>query len=124
MTERMTMQRERSISARFSDASTIEAASDEDMGLLQDGAVDQGLGFSTFHQTCFNAINVLLGVGLLSLPYAMRLYGWLGLVILILLSALTFYTAKLLGEMKLREGPLAYSILGFHGPSCLCDADH
>ena len=140
MTERMTMQRERSISARFADASAIHSASDEGMGLLQDGAVDQGLGFvdgqgqehelsggdgssrfSTFRQTCFNAVNVLLGVGLLSLPYAMRLCGWLGLAILILLSALTCHTAKLLGEIqeyvpdqKLREGPHAYSILGFH----------
>ena len=76
---------------------------------------------STFGQTLFNACNVLLGVGLLSLPYAMRLCGWAGLVVQVLLSALTCHTAKILGRIqdyvpaeKLRDGPAAYTILGFH----------
>ena len=76
---------------------------------------------STFGQTLFNACNLLMGVGLLSLPYAMRLAGWFGVAVLLSFSALTCYTAKILGKIqeyvpakKLREGPGAYTIYGFH----------
>ena len=76
---------------------------------------------STFGQTLFNAVNLLMGVGLLSLPYAMRLAGWFGVAVLLVFSALTCYTAKILGKIqeyvpakKLRDGPGAYTIYGFH----------
>ena len=86
---------------------------------------DEGLysewDMSTFGQTLFNACNLLMGVGLLSLPYAMRLAGWFGVAVLLSFSALTCYTAKILGKIqeyvpakKLREGPGAYTIYGFH----------
>jgi len=61
-----------------------------------------------------------MGVGLLSLPYACRLAGWSAILILVVLAAITNYTAKLLGEImeyqpsvKLRDGPGAYTIYGF-----------
>jgi vesicular inhibitory amino acid transporter len=76
---------------------------------------------SSFGQTLFNAINILMGVGLLSLPYAMRLSGWFGLCLLVALSLLTRWTAKLMGHIqeyvpakKLRDGPDAYVITGLH----------
>jgi hypothetical protein len=113
---------------------------------------------STFSETLFNATNSLVGIGLLSLPYALHLCGWLGLGILFCFAALTCYTAKLLGRImdhtprqdhfhlhtdtnithtatgtvcacmcasshvratrarsrKLREGPEAYTMTGFH----------
>jgi len=53
---------------------------------------------STVPQTICNGINLLLGVGVLSLPFALRMSGWiLGLGILIGLTILTNYTGKLIG---------------------------
>lgn len=76
---------------------------------------------SSLGQSIFNATNLLMGVGLLSLPYAMHLSGWFGAVLLVVFSAVTNYTAKLLGRImdytptvKLREGPGAYTMYGFH----------
>jgi len=78
-------------------------------------------GGSSFGQTAFNATNTLMGVGLLSLPYTLRLSGWFGVLLLVCMSALTRYTAKLLGRImeyvpaeKLRDGPGAYAIHGLH----------
>lgn len=49
---------------------------------------------STFSQTIFNAVNILMGIGLLSLPFAFRLTGWvLGLSMLFLFAAMTRKTA-------------------------------
>ena len=55
--------------------------------------------FSDFSESLFNATNSLVGVGLLSLPFCMRLCGWLGIGLLVLTSAFTCYTAKLLGRI-------------------------
>jgi vesicular inhibitory amino acid transporter len=49
---------------------------------------------STYSQTIFNAVNILMGIGLLSLPFAFRLIGWvLGLSMLFLFAAMTRKTA-------------------------------
>ena len=57
------------------------------------------IGQSTLPQTIFNSINVLVGVGLLALPLAMRYAGWVpGLVFLTLSAIMTSYTAKLLAK--------------------------
>eukprot|EP00277_Geminigera_cryophila_P012763 CAMPEP_0179438856 /NCGR_PEP_ID=MMETSP0799-20121207/22533_1 /TAXON_ID=46947 /ORGANISM="Geminigera cryophila, Strain CCMP2564" /LENGTH=539 /DNA_ID=CAMNT_0021220779 /DNA_START=56 /DNA_END=1675 /DNA_ORIENTATION=+ len=92
---------------------------DENATFGEDGDREQDL--SSFGQTLFNACNVLMGVGLLSLPYAIRLCGWIGIGVLVVLSILTCYTAKILGKIqdyvpaeKLRDGPRAYCIDGFH----------
>ena len=100
--------------------SPAEALEDKDVGKLQllDG---QGpTGGSGFWSSVFNGTNVLMGVGLLSLPYTMRLSGWVGLILLGLVAAITMYTALLLGRImtcvpktRLREGPGAYTITGF-----------
>jgi hypothetical protein len=89
-----------------------------------DSRVSSRDGVSSFGQTLFNSCNTLIGAGLLSLPYAMRLAGWFGLLVLLFFSLLTCYTAKLLGKIldyvpskKLRDGPDAYTIYGFHDMS-------
>ncbi|KAL3481872.1 hypothetical protein BJX99DRAFT_253389 [Aspergillus californicus] len=57
------------------------------------------LGQSTVPQTVFNSVNVLIGVGLLSLPLAMKHAGWLlGLMFLLFAAATTSYTAKVLAK--------------------------
>jgi solute carrier family 32 (vesicular inhibitory amino acid transporter) len=56
-------------------------------------------GQSTLPQTVFNSINVLIGVGLLSLPLGMKYSGWIcGMVFLILSALVTSYTAMLLAK--------------------------
>lgn len=57
------------------------------------------VGQSTLPQTIFNAVNVLIGVGLLALPLALRYSGWVpGLIFLVFAAAITNYTAKLLAK--------------------------
>ncbi|KAJ3178360.1 hypothetical protein HDU87_003675 [Geranomyces variabilis] len=52
---------------------------------------------STFAQTCFNACNVLMGIGILSLPFAFSITGWfVGGLLLLACSAMTRHTAGLL----------------------------
>ncbi|KXS21832.1 hypothetical protein M427DRAFT_93117 [Gonapodya prolifera JEL478] len=58
-----------------------------------------GEGKSTFGQSVFNSSNVLMGIGLLSLPFALKLSGWvLGIGQLLLYSASTNYTARILAR--------------------------
>jgi len=57
------------------------------------------VGQSTIYQTTFNAVNVLIGIGLLSLPLGIRYAGWLvGIVFLVYSAIVTNYTAKLLAK--------------------------
>ena len=56
-------------------------------------------GQSTLPQTVFNSTNVLIGVGLLSLPMGIKYAGWLcGMVFLALSALVTAYTAKILAK--------------------------
>ncbi|KAF4548018.1 Transmembrane amino acid transporter-like protein 9 [Elsinoe fawcettii] len=57
------------------------------------------VGQSTLPQTIFNSVNVLIGVGLLALPLAMKYSGWvIGLVFLLWAAIVTQYTAKILAK--------------------------
>jgi vesicular inhibitory amino acid transporter len=57
------------------------------------------VGQSTLPQTIFNSVNVLIGVGLLALPLAMKYSGWVfGLLFFAFAAASTRYTAKLLAK--------------------------
>ncbi|KAJ5584076.1 uncharacterized protein N7459_003876 [Penicillium hispanicum] len=57
------------------------------------------IGQSTVPQTVFNSVNVLIGIGLLSLPLAMKHSGWLlGLLFLAYSAVTTSYTAKILAK--------------------------
>ncbi|KAA8532975.1 hypothetical protein F0562_032908 [Nyssa sinensis] len=51
---------------------------------------------TTFLRTCFNGLNALSGVGMLSIPYALSQGGWLSLIILFLVAILCCYTGLLL----------------------------
>ena len=57
------------------------------------------VGRSTLPQTIFNSVNVLIGIGLLSLPLGLKQAGWLiGMVFLFLAALLTRHTAGLLAK--------------------------
>ena len=57
------------------------------------------VGQSTLPQTVFNSVNVLIGVGLLSLPLGLRYSGWLvGMIFLLFAAIVTRYTAGLLSR--------------------------
>ncbi|KAL0303276.1 UNVERIFIED_CONTAM: Amino acid transporter AVT1C [Sesamum radiatum] len=51
---------------------------------------------SSYGQAVLNGMNVLCGVGILSTPYAVKEGGWVGLFILLIFAALSFYTGILL----------------------------
>lgn len=72
-------------------------------------------GQSTLPQSVFNSINALIGVGLLSLPLAFKLSGWIaGLAMLSLNAAVTAHTGKLLGKcMQYDPSIITYSDLAY-----------
>ncbi len=43
---------------------------------------------------CFCQVNLMMGVGLLSLPFALKSSGWVGLVLLWLMAFITNYTGE------------------------------
>ncbi|KAI7735923.1 hypothetical protein M8C21_031189, partial [Ambrosia artemisiifolia] len=51
---------------------------------------------ASFISTCFNGLNALSGVGLLSIPYALAEGGWLSLILLLVIASSTFYTGLLI----------------------------
>ena len=60
----------------------------------------QTVGTSTFFQSSLNGVNILLGVGVLSLPYSLSVSGWwIGMGLLIALSFITNYTGKIIGRL-------------------------
>lgn len=77
------------------------------------------VGQSTVYQTIFNSVNVLIGVGLLSLPLGIKHAGWLiGLSFLCFSAGATAYTAKILAKCSdidhsiVTYGDLAYVSFG------------
>ncbi|KAK0623055.1 transmembrane amino acid transporter protein-domain-containing protein [Immersiella caudata] len=82
----------------------------------QDGKIVLAVeGQSTLPQTVFNSINVLIGVGLLSLPMGIKYAGWIcGMTALAACAGLTAYTAKLLAKcMDLDPSLITFSDLAF-----------
>ncbi|KAJ3309987.1 hypothetical protein HDV04_005489 [Boothiomyces sp. JEL0838] len=70
---------------------------DEQTPLLE--VYDQIGPKSTFTQTTVNSLNLLMGMGLLSLPFAFYKLGWvLGLSLLVFFCVLACYTAYLIGK--------------------------
>ncbi|XP_011017124.1 PREDICTED: vacuolar amino acid transporter 1-like [Populus euphratica] len=51
---------------------------------------------TTFLRTCFNGLNALSGVGILSIPYALSQGGWLSLILLFVVAFLCWYTGLLI----------------------------
>ncbi|GAB1320577.1 Amino acid transporter transmembrane domain-containing protein [Madurella fahalii] len=82
----------------------------------QDGKIVLAVeGQSTLPQTVFNSTNVLIGIGLLSLPVGVKYAGWLcGMIFLSLSAAVTAWTAKLLAKcMDLDPSLITFSDLAF-----------
>lgn len=72
--------------------------------------VEVVIGRSTLPQTVFNSVNVLIGVGLLSLPLGLKYSGWLvGMIFLLLAAITTRYTAAVLAKCL----DLNTSLIGF-----------
>ncbi|KAF9240943.1 transmembrane amino acid transporter protein-domain-containing protein [Melanogaster broomeanus] len=71
-------------------------------------------GKSTYGQTLFNCIAVLLGIGMLSEPLAFAYAGWFwGTVLIIFFGIITCYTSKLLArEMLLDRRLRSYADIG------------
>ncbi|KAG8737451.1 hypothetical protein FRC10_008168 [Ceratobasidium sp. 414] len=71
-------------------------------------------GSSSFGQTLFNAIAILLGVGMLSEPLAFAYAGWIGgFALITFYGFLTCYTAKILAKIILGDGRLrTYADIG------------
>ncbi|KAL8251252.1 hypothetical protein R6Q59_034945 [Mikania micrantha] len=57
---------------------------------------DIHIGNVSFISTCFNALNALSGVGILSIPYALASGGWASLMLLFIIASSTFYTGMLI----------------------------
>lgn len=77
------------------------------------------VGQSTVYQTIFNSVNVLIGIGLLSLPLGIKHAGWLiGLSFLFFSAGATAYTARILAKCLdidhsiVTYGDLAYVSFG------------
>ncbi|KAI9258924.1 transmembrane amino acid transporter protein-domain-containing protein [Phascolomyces articulosus] len=77
---------------------------------------------SSFYQSIFNSINILLGVGILALPLGFKFAGWVaGISIFMFCCLITNYTAKLLGRLLEADpesrtfGDLAGAAYGMRG---------
>lgn len=72
-------------------------------------------GQSTLPQTIFNSTNVLIGVGLLSLPLGIKYAGWIcGMIFLLLSAVVTAYTARLLAKcMDVDASLISFADLAF-----------
>eukprot|EP00750_Incisomonas_marina_P009558 INCI16042.2.p1 GENE.INCI16042.2~~INCI16042.2.p1 ORF type:complete len:623 (+),score=69.95 INCI16042.2:243-2111(+) len=108
--EHATAQKSRNGSRVGDGLSTIEDTSyldDDSMNSTFDDAADEiedvGPAPATTIQTLFNSINVLLGVGVLTVPYAISEGGWAAVAVLALLGLITNYTAKLLWDMQVDQ---------------------
>ncbi|KAK8049259.1 Vacuolar amino acid transporter 1 [Apiospora phragmitis] len=72
-------------------------------------------GQSTLPQTVVNSTNVLIGVGLLSLPIGLKYAGWLcGMIALALCAAVTSWTARILSRcMDLDPTVITFSDIAY-----------
>ncbi|CAO2820295.1 unnamed protein product [Amaranthus hypochondriacus] len=50
---------------------------------------------TSFFKTCFNALNSITGIGILSVPYALASGGWLSVILLFIISMAATYTGLL-----------------------------
>ncbi|CAL4975427.1 unnamed protein product [Urochloa decumbens] len=58
----------------------------------------QGTGGASFSRSCLNLSNVISGVGMLSVPYALAQGGWLSLALFALVGAVCYYTGELVAR--------------------------
>jgi amino acid permease len=78
---------------------------------LKPAPTNQSHARCTFWQSIFNSVNILMGIGMLSLPLAFSITGWVVGVGLLVLSALvTMYTAFLLARCLDYSPPTGWSL--------------
>nr|GLL18716.1 vacuolar amino acid transporter 1-like [Ipomoea trifida] len=82
--------------------------------LQKDGGDDcRSFGSASFLNTCFNGLNALSGIGILSVPFAVAAGGWLSLIYLFIIAAATCYTAVLIKRcMDMDAGVKSYPDIG------------
>lgn len=73
------------------------AAADDSFGGPTEAAEVEA-GSSTFLQAVLNVMNILMGVGIMTIPYALGKSGWMGLGVLVFLGLVTNYSGKALVE--------------------------
>ncbi|XP_058739305.1 amino acid transporter AVT1I-like [Vicia villosa] len=67
----------------------------------------------SFFRTCFNGINVILGIGILSVPHALASGGWLSLALLFSIAGVAFYTGLLMKRcMDINSNITTYPDIG------------
>ncbi|KAK2355146.1 amino acid transporter AVT1I [Trifolium repens] len=73
----------------------------------------QQIGGTNFFKTCFNVLNALTGIGILSMPYAIYQGGWLSIMLLIIFGMICCYTALLLERcMNAHQSIKSYADIG------------
>ncbi|TYJ16960.1 hypothetical protein E1A91_A09G017600v1 [Gossypium mustelinum] len=65
----------------------LEASDSDDVNFI---------GTTSFSKTCFNGLNALTGIGILSTPYALASGGWISLILLFTIATATFYSGLLI----------------------------
>ncbi|KAL8160945.1 hypothetical protein V2J09_012434 [Rumex salicifolius] len=90
--------------------------SDKEIPLLQPKRhPDDVAADSSFFKTCFNGLNALSGVGILSIPYALSSGGWLSLGFLFLIASISFYAGLLIKRcMEIDPNIRTYPDIGEH----------
>lgn len=105
-------QRQQATKAFIEQTTNLQVAPEKDREPLllhqvenEDGKMTiEVVGQSTIYQTILNSTNVLVGIGILSLPLGFRLSGWVfGILMLTLAALVTAYTARLLGKCLDRD---------------------
>lgn len=72
-------------------------------------------GNTSFFKTCFNGLNALSGVGILSTPYALASGGWLSLILLFAIAIAAFYSGLLIQRcMDVHSSIRTYPDIGEH----------
>nr|KYP38699.1 Vacuolar amino acid transporter 1 [Cajanus cajan] len=75
----------------------------ESQSQLQVSNSEQHQKGTTFFKTCFNGINSLTGIGILSMPYAVSQGGWLSFILLLVFTMIFWYTALLLQRCMIKH---------------------
>ncbi|KMS99237.1 hypothetical protein BVRB_2g046750 [Beta vulgaris subsp. vulgaris] len=72
-------------------------------------------GNTSFFKTCFNGLNAITGIGILSVPYALAAGGWLSLILLFIIALAATYSGLLVKRcMEADPSIKSYSDIGEH----------